>query len=98
MRQLTLAVRELHHANIVHMNLHPANIYIGRNNNLKITDFAHSKDTRELGPVKFNISTMKSTDYMAPEMLKQYKPTPSADIYSLGLIFAFIKYGKIDNL
>jgi 3-phosphoinositide dependent protein kinase-1 len=98
MRQLTLAVRELHQLNIVHLNLHPSTIYIGRDNNLKITDFAHSKDIKDSDNQQANITKMKSIDYVAPEILDHKTPTLAADVYSLGLIFAFIKYGKIDNL
>jgi len=97
MRQLLLAVKELHSCNIVHMNLHPRSIYLGRDHNLKITNFAHSKDLKDTEhPTR--LDKLRFQEYLAPEVLEQKQFSTATDVYSLGLIFAFIRYGRIDNL
>lgn len=98
MRQLLLAVRELHAYNIVHVNLHPRNIYVGRDNNLKITNFANSKDLKDKENATYRTDKFRFQEYLAPEVLEQQSISTAVDVYSLGLLFAFIRYGRVDNL
>jgi serine/threonine protein kinase len=76
------------------MNLHPRTIYIGSGGILKIGNFAHARDLSEGSSADYDISRMKHTDFIAPEQLLKQPASLKTDIYSLGLIFAFIKHGK----
>lgn len=41
MRQLAQVINKFHKQDLVVASLHPKNIYIGKDNNLKLTNFAH---------------------------------------------------------
>lgn len=71
MRQLLLAVKELHTAGLVHMNLHPRTIYVGRDNNLKISNFAHCLDIKDTEKLTYRTDKYRFHDYLAPEVLTQ---------------------------
>ncbi len=76
-----LGLRAMHAQGIVHRDLSPANIMIGQDGALKITDFGligHSGGKTSL--------PMGTTKYMAPEMFTGGTVDPRADLYSLGLI------------
>jgi len=76
-----LGLRAMHAQSIVHRDLSPANIMIGQDGALKITDFGligHSGGKTSL--------PMGTTKYMAPEMFTGGTVDPRADLYSLGLI------------
>ena len=96
MRQLLLAVKELHSCSIVQVNLNPRSIYLGSDHNIKITNFAHSKDLKDMEHLS-HVDKLRFQEYVAPEVLNKKGFGIEADVYSLGLIFAFIRYGRIDN-
>jgi serine/threonine protein kinase len=98
MRQLLLAVKELHSCNIVYVNLHPRSIYLGRDNNLKISCFAHSRDLKDTENTNYRTDRFRFQDYLAPEIFEHHTFSTATDVYSLGLLFAFIRYGRIDNI
>ena len=72
-------------APVIHRDVTPANILIGINGNVKLTDFglAHAMDrpgTTEPGMVKGKIA------YVPPEVLKGARPDPRTDLYGLGVV------------
>lgn len=72
-------------APVIHRDVTPANILIGINGNVKLTDFglAHAMDrpgTTEPGTVKGKIG------YVSPEVLKGATPDPRTDLYGLGVV------------
>lgn len=97
-RQLHLGLKELHCSNIVHLNLNPRTIFIGANGQLKIGNFAHSRDISDGSAADYDVTRMKHTDFIAPEQLAKQPASFKTDIYSLGLIFAFIKQGKKESV
>jgi serine/threonine protein kinase len=77
----SLGLRAMHAQNIVHRDLTPSNLMMGKDGALKITDFGligHSGGKTSL--------PMGTTRYMAPEMFTGSPVDPRADLYSLGMI------------
>lgn len=82
--ELTDALEYMHNKQIIHRDLKPSNIMITNNgNNVKLIDFGLS-DSDSFCILKIPAGT---TGYIAPELfLPAAKSTPSADIYSFGMI------------
>ena len=81
-RDLLKGIKYIHDKNIIHRDLKPDNIFIDKNNKLKIGDFGISiilNDTR------YAKTHAGSYIYMAPEIIKSEKYNNKVDIWSLGL-------------
>ncbi|MBL4911372.1 MAG: bifunctional protein-serine/threonine kinase/phosphatase [Alteromonadaceae bacterium] len=87
-RQLVAALRAFQRLELVHRDLHPDNVMINANGQIKLIDYgtvwvaalAEKQDTL--------IETMPqgSLDYIAPETLISLKATYQSDLFSLGVI------------
>lgn len=87
---ISIIMETVHKAGLVHENLKPRNIIVNSKNKIKIIDFGLTipEDISKY-PYLFDIH------YMAPEQLYPLKPTPSIDIYALGVIFYQVLTGKL---
>ena len=74
-RDVALGLGEAHRRDIVHRNVIPQNILLGRDGSIKLTDFSIGM-TLTLGTVQ----------YYAPEQAQGGIVSPSADVYSLGIV------------
>jgi serine/threonine protein kinase len=97
-KQLIQLVNFLHSCNppVIYRDLKPDNIMIDQNGNVKLIDFGLSRfiDTseKEVSQMTGGTGTYR---YMAPEVVK-YEPYDSrADIYSLGIVMAYIMKRKL---
>lgn len=74
-----------HEAGLVHRDIKPGNILLGRDGQVKITDFgiAHAVGS---APVTDPGLVMGTTQYLAPERIAGGSGTPAADLYSLGIV------------
>ncbi|XP_043248805.1 serine/threonine-protein kinase mos [Colletes gigas] len=83
LRDITCALQFCHNAGIVHADVKPKNILMSADGQAKLTDFGSSVLIAEPNePSEFH----GTPGYVAPEVLKGNKPTPAADIYSLGIV------------
>ena len=79
-----LGLKEIHAKNIIHRDFRPKNIFLNKNNKIKIGDFGISK---KLVNQKYTTTKKGDYHYMAPEMLvKHAKYNNKVDIWSLGCI------------
>ncbi|XP_078042721.1 proto-oncogene serine/threonine-protein kinase mos [Augochlora pura] len=83
LKDVMLALQFCHNAGIVHADVKPKNILMSVDNEPKLTDFGSSVSMRNMNET-FNF--YGTPGYTAPEVLKGCKPTPAADIYSLGIV------------
>jgi serine/threonine-protein kinase len=73
-QNVALGLGEAHRRDIVHRNVIPQNILIGRDGSIKLTDFS-------IGIAL----TLGTVQYYAPEQARGVV-SPSADVYSLGIV------------
>lgn len=74
-----------HNAGVLHCDIKPANILLGRDGAVKVTDFGIARSTLK---ATGNISgTFGTPGYLPPEALTSTAFTPATDLYSLGAVF-----------
>ncbi|XP_031828337.1 proto-oncogene serine/threonine-protein kinase mos isoform X2 [Nomia melanderi] len=83
LRGVTCALQFCHNAGIVHADVKPKNILMSADDQPKLTDFGSSV---LIGESDETFEFHGTPGYTAPEVLKGCKPTPAADIYSLGIV------------
>ncbi len=80
--QMLQALDYLHRRDIIHRDLKPSNVLVC-DGQVKLLDFGLSINLTRGDEVEATSGTLL---YMAPEVLSGHNPTPSADLYAVGLI------------
>ncbi|XP_076764631.1 proto-oncogene serine/threonine-protein kinase mos [Xylocopa sonorina] len=83
LKDVTSALQFCHDAGIVHADVKPKNILMSADGQPKLADFGNSVLIEESNEIYEFHGT---PGYTAPEIIKGNKPTPAADIYSLGIV------------
>jgi tetratricopeptide (TPR) repeat protein len=85
--QICIALRDIHAANVVHRDLKPGNLLIGRSGELLVADFGLARSAR---PQDVSLSVAGESSgtprYMAPEQLAGLPADSRSDLYSLGMV------------
>lgn len=102
LRQILEALSHIHSQGIIHRDLKPMNIFIDRNNDVKVGDFGLAKNIHRTVavakaaeiPSSYDdlTSNIGTTLYIAVEMLKGGNYDEKVDMYSLGIIFFEMVY------
>jgi serine/threonine-protein kinase ULK/ATG1 len=78
---------------IIHRDIKPPNILI-HNGNAKIADFGFARFTDDINEKAFMTEGIGTPLYMAPEIYNKSSYNAKCDIWSLGILFYELLYGK----
>jgi serine/threonine protein kinase/signal transduction histidine kinase len=98
MKQLTEALKYIHHHGIIHRDLKPSNIFINQINGsigVKLLDFGMSL-IMELGEIKDENQIAGTFGYMSPEAtgILDKRIDERSDLYSLGIVLYHLLTGE----
>ena len=87
-KQIELGVRAFHRKETLHQDLKPDNIFVTRQNTVKIIDFGscHIKGIAEISTPLIRDQILGTADYTAPEVILGYQPDSKADLFSIAVI------------
>jgi eukaryotic-like serine/threonine-protein kinase len=91
--QILQALKFAHRHGVVHRDIKPHNIIVGRERRLKVTDFgiarAGASQMTEVG------SIIGTAQYLSPEQARGQQVRPPADLYSLGVVLYEMLTGRV---
>lgn len=87
-------LQAIHAAGIVHRDIKPQNILIGRDGVARVTDFGVAETGGETGLTTDGM-TIGTVDYMAPEQAQGLALTPAADLYATGVMLYEMMTGTL---
>jgi serine/threonine protein kinase len=84
-RELMSAVAHVHAAGIIHRDVKPGNVLIGRDGRTRLTDFGVAKpwDAEPLTRTGLVVGTAR---YVAPEVMRGRDPDERSDLYACGVL------------
>ncbi|MBA2394160.1 MAG: protein kinase [Ktedonobacteraceae bacterium] len=83
-KQVASALQYAHANNVIHRDVKPENMLLGRNNEVMLSDFGIAVAAHRTSSLK-TLDTAGTPHYMAPEHIRG-KPRPASDQYALGLV------------
>ncbi|MEY2529835.1 MAG: eukaryotic-like serine/threonine-protein kinase [Verrucomicrobiota bacterium] len=94
--QVARAIHHAHERGILHRDLKPGNILLGREGEAYVTDFGIAKWVARDTHLTLDTSTLGTPHYVAPEQAAggSVKLTAAADVYSLGAILYELIAGR----
>ncbi|MDP2302193.1 MAG: protein kinase [Ignavibacteria bacterium] len=93
LQQILAGVGYAHQKGFIHRDIKPSNVIINREGVVKIMDFGISKSIFEKGITKTG-TKIGTVLYMSPEQIRAEEPTQQSDIYSIGITFYEMLFGK----
>jgi serine/threonine-protein kinase len=83
--EIARGLEELHGRGLVHRDLKPDNVLLGRAGEVKIADFGIAHDPKETSLTKSGVS-LGTPAYMSPEQLRGERVDFRADLFALGAV------------
>src|SRR5205085_2473107 len=80
-KQVAAALQYVHHQNLVHCDIKPENMLLGRHDEVLLSDFGIAFTTQR-SAIQEMQEPLGTVAYMAPEQI-QGEPCPASDQYSL---------------
>jgi hypothetical protein len=97
-RKVALALAEAHQAGVVHRDLKPSNIMLDRRGEPVVMDFGLARrDRKGEAEITQTGAIVGTPAYMPPEQIEggHHSAGPTADVYSLGVIFYQLLCGRL---
>ncbi len=95
--QICDALEHAHHNQIIHRDIKPHNILIGKNGRVKVTDFGIARAVTS-STITQTGSVVGSVHYFSPEHAKGINTGEKSDLYSLGIVIYQMLTGKLPFL
>jgi serine/threonine protein kinase len=85
LRGLLSALAHVHSAGVIHRDIKPGNVLMGRDGRSRLTDFgiARPSDSERLTNTGLVIGTAR---YIAPEVMRGHRPDERSDLYACGVL------------
>src|SRR5258706_6293673 len=83
-----------HRAGLVHCDVKPHNLLVMPDHRLKVTDFGIARAIAGIHPDEQHDVVWGSPLYFSPEQASGQAPSPSSDVYSLGIVMYEMLTGK----
>ena len=94
LRQTATALDYAHSKGIVHRDIKPANVMLGRDGNVKVTDFGIAKINTAADSYTMTGTLVGTPNYMSPEQVQGTEVTGRSDQFSLAVIAYEILTGE----
>ena len=94
-RQLCGALEAAHSEGVVHRDLKPQNIMLGKDDQVFVSDFGLAKSLGAVNSMTQSGEMLGTPRYMAPEQVEAKSVDARTDIYALGLIFYEMVTGDV---
>jgi serine/threonine-protein kinase len=93
-KQVGEGLAEAHKAGVIHRDLKPGNIMIGKDGNARIMDFGIARSVKGKGLTGTNV-LIGTPEYMSLEQVEGQEVDARSDIYSLGIVLYEMLTGKV---
>jgi serine/threonine-protein kinase len=94
--QICAGIGFAHRAGLVHADVKPQNILVAKADVVKVTDFGIAQALSDTtGPGERASVVWGSPHYFAPEQARGERPTPSSDVYSIGIVMFEMLTGRL---